>query len=115
MKTNIIEMVSGDDDGIPSVCLNPVNDQPIDISSFPEIIFTVRDKKKKVLIQKKLSLNTIIYVTDGTDGQLTILITKQDTHNLKGVFKYDLQFSDTGGVDTTPVRAFIKIKEDETE
>ena len=119
-RINILQIISGDDETIPVVYLNPENDLAVDVSSFTEIIFTVRDKKNnRKLIEKKLSTSGIEYDSDyagdGTDGRLVINIAKKDTHNLDGIFKYDLQFTDSTGAIKTPVRAFILIKEDITK
>ena len=114
-KQNVIEMVSGDNASIPIECRNPENDNVVDISSFVEIVFTMWDGKKRILV-KKLSAGELRFLLDppdgGTDGRVDILMAKKDTYNLKGTFKFDLQFTDADGVITTPVRSFINILED---
>ncbi len=117
-RKNILKIMSGDNDGLPIECRNPDNEVAVDISSFAEIEFTVQDKKGRMLINKKLTDVGagvgIKFVTDGSDGQATIYITKQDTHNLKGIYDYDLQFTDASGIITTPVKSFIIVKKDIT-
>ena len=170
MKLNILTVTSGDDDGIPIVAINPSNNQPIDISGFDEIIFTVVDKKGRVLIQKKLSDSGIVFETGGatsvdftvaepatpaigdtylnittgvssitaqavianylyewngvdwteiklgSNGLGRILLQKQDTYNLSGAYKYDLQFTDAiTNEDTTPADSFFIVTKDKTQ
>ena len=113
-KINVIEMISGDTAPISIECKNPENDQPIDISAsnFTNIIFTVSNKNK-ILIQKSIG-SGISYVTDGTDGRLTITLDTHDTTNLKGIYSYDMQFESVGSAITTPVKSFFVVKEDIT-
>lgn len=117
-RLNILEIMSGDDDGIPGVYLNPENDETVDCSGFTEIIFTVRDKKGRKVITKTYTGGGIIwdtdYAGDGTDGRFKVVLAARDTANLKGTYRYDLQFNDGSNI-TTPVKAFILIKEDITK
>ena len=116
MKINILQVPSGDDKGIPIICKNPANNQPIDISGFNEIVFTARDKKMRIVIEKKLSLGGIEFDTDGTDGLAILQFQKQDTHNLKSVYAYDLEFTDAvTNKKETVVDSFIVVKEDKTQ
>lgn len=120
MQVNILDVVSGDTEPIPGQALNPVNNQPIDISSnvLNEIIFTVRDKKGRKLIQKKLSTGGIVLdpsvAPAGSNGVYSIILLDRDTYNLKGTFKYDLEVTRISGIVSTPIRSFIKINEDQT-
>lgn len=113
-KVNLLEIFSGDDDGILIEFRNPANDQAVDISSFTDIVFTLRDKKFKKILEKSLGVGGIVFVTDGTDGQATIVLETRDTHNLKGEYIYDVQFIDASGVTSTGVKSFLIIKEDVT-
>ena len=118
---NILQTNSGDTEPLPGTALNPANNQPIDISNLvlSEMIWTVRDKKKRKLIQKKLSTGGIVLdpsVTPaGPNGIYSVILLDRDTHNLKGTFKYDLQVTRTNGVISTVIKSFIRINEDITQ
>jgi len=120
MKVNILETVSGDTEAIPIRAINPANDQPIDISSnvLSEIIITMKDKKGRKLIEKKLTTGGIVLdasvIPAGSNGLGNIIILDRDTYNLKNIYKYDLQVTRVSGVISTPVTSFWNIKEDMT-
>lgn len=113
-KMNLLEIVAGNKISIPFVYLNPENDQGVDVSGFTEIILTVRDKRGRRLIEKKLTTNGIIWDTDyngdGTDGRGLVVFVERDTKNLVGIYAYDLYFYD-GTNKTRPVKSFMNIME----
>lgn len=120
MKVNILETTSGDTESIPIRAINPVNDQPIDISNnvLSEIIITMKDKKGRKLIEKKLTTGGIVLdatvAPAGSNGLGNIILLDRDSHNLKNIYKYDLQVTRITGVVSTPVTSFWNIKEDVT-
>lgn len=116
MNVNILQTVQGDTEGIPIHCLNPLNDQPIDVSGFTDFKFTIRDSKRRILIQKTYIGGEITFVTDGTDGELLININARDTKNIKaGSYSYDLETTDAVGDITTPVLSYFVVSEEVTK
>ena len=117
MRINILNIMSGDNSPL-IIEFRDVNENPVDISSFSEIEFAVKDNRDRELIYKSLTNLGLVYDTDGTDGRIRILILPQDTHSLDGNYKYDIQITrDVGGNDviSTLTKSFFVVRKDINE
>lgn len=89
------------DDNITLV--DETTSDPIDVSDVVEILLRARDDSGAVVIELRLTEDTLVFVTDGADGQLGIRAASALTNTLPTAgneieaYSYDLQLERTAG------------------
>lgn len=110
MNVNIVQINSGEKLLIKIECLDPTDGvTPIDVSGYQEFKFKVKNKRGKVALEKSMTDGDIIFVTDGIDGELYIKVEENETHNMKGLYRYTLSYRDDGNILKKPVKSFLLV------